>query len=62
MLLEIFRKLVVRIVQKRLSRIFAEKQILKKANFAGFLNKSIIVSIYILNNIIEDVIQKEKKL
>ena len=61
-LLETFRKLVVRIVQKRLNKVFVEKQILKEANFAGLLNENTIVFIHILNNIIEDAIQKEKKL
>src|SRR5438874_9167937 len=60
MLLEIFRKLVVRIVQKRLSKVFVEKQILKGANFAGLLSKSTIALIHVLNNIIKDAIQKEK--
>ena len=56
MLLEIFRKLVIRIVQKRLSKVFVKKQILKGANFVGLPNKSTIVPIYILNNVIEDAI------
>ena len=57
-----FRKLVVRIVQKRLSKVFVKKQQLKGANFTELPNKNTIASIYILNNIIEDTIQKEKKL
>src|SRR5438874_9764302 len=39
MLLEMFRKLVVRIVQKRLSKVFVKKQILKGTNFTGLLIK-----------------------
>ena len=62
MLLEIFRKLVVRIVQKRLSKVFVKKQILKGANFIRLPNKSTIASIYVLNNMIENIIQKEKEL
>src|SRR5437868_12023022 len=62
MLLEIFRKLVVRIVQKRLSKVFIEKQILKGANFTGLPNESTMAPIHVLNNVIEDVIQKEKEL
>ena len=62
MLLETFRKLVVKIVQRRLSKVFIEKQVLKKTNFASLLNKSTIAPIHILNNIIEDAIQKEKEL
>ena len=61
MLLETFRKLVVRIVQKRLSKVFVKKQILKEANFAGLPNESTMTPIHILNNIIEDTIQKEKE-
>ena len=62
MLLEIFRKLVVRIVQKKLSKVFVKKQILKGANFAELPNESTIAPIHVLNNLIEDVIQKEKEL
>ena len=62
MLLETFRKLVVRIVQRRLSKILIEKSILKGANFVGLPEKSIAVLIHILNNIIEDTIQKNYKI
>ena len=62
MLLETFRKLVVRIVQKRLSKVFVKKQILKSANFIGLPNKSTIALIHVLNNIIKDAIQKDKEL
>ena len=62
MLLETFRKLVVRIVQKRLSKVFIEKQILKGTNFTELPNKSTIASIHVLNNMIKDAIQKEKEL
>ena len=62
MLLEIFRKLVIRIVQKRLSKVFVEKQILKGTNFAELSNESTIAPIHILNNVIKDTIQKEKEL
>ena len=57
-----FKKLVVRIVQKRLSKVFVEKQILKGTNFAGLPNESTIASIHIQNNVIEDAIQKKKEL
>ena len=62
MLLETFRKLIVKIVQKRLSKVFIEKQILKCANFTGLPNESTMAPIHVLNNVIEDVIQKEKEL
>ena len=57
-----FRKLVVRIVQKRLSKVFIEKQILKGTNFTRLPSESTIAPIHVLNNIIEDAIQKEKEL
>ena len=57
-----FRKLVVRIVQKRLSKVFIEKQILKGINFTGLPNESTIAPIHVLNNVIKDAIQKEKEL
>ena len=62
MLLETFRKLVVRIVQKKLSKVFVEKQILKGTNFTGLPSESTIAPIHVLNNVIEDAIQKEKEL
>ena len=62
MLLETFRKLVVRIVQKRLSKVLVERQILKGANFAGLSSESTMAPIHVLNNVIEDAIQKEKEL
>ena len=54
MLLETFRKLVIRIVQKRLCKVISQKNILKGANFAGLPEESIMAPIYILNNIIEE--------
>ena len=62
MLLETFRKRIVRIVQKRLSKVLVERQILKGVNFAGLPSESTMAPIYVLNNVIEDAIQKEKDL
>src|SRR5205085_10442695 len=62
MLLETFRKLIIRIVQKRLSKVLVERQILKGTNFARLPSESTIAPIHVLNNIIEDAIQKEKDL
>src|SRR5437868_10392022 len=62
MLLETFRKLIVRIVQKKLSKVFVEKQILKSTNFAGLSSESTMAPIHVLNNVREDAIQKEKEL
>ena len=56
MLLKIFRKLIVRIVQKKLCKVFVEKQILKGTNFAGLPNESTMTSIHVLNNVIKDTI------
>ena len=62
MLLETFRKLVIRIIQKRLCKVIVQKKIFKDANFTGLLEESTMVPIHILNNIIEDAIQKNNKL
>src|SRR5437868_3505856 len=62
MLLETFRKLVVRIIQKRLCKVISQKNILKGANFAGLPGESTIASIYILNNVIEDAKQRNHNL
>ena len=62
MLLETFRKLVVRIIQKRLCKVIVQKKILKGANFAGLPEESTMAPIHILNNVIEDAIQKNNEL
>ena len=62
MLLEMFRKLVVRIIKKRLCKVIVQKKILKGANFAGLPEESIMAPIHILNNVIEDAIQKNNEL
>ena len=62
MLLETFRKLVVRIIQKRLCKIIVQKKILKGTNFTRLSEESTIALIHILNNVIEDTIQKNNEL
>jgi len=62
MLLETFRKLVVRIIQKRLCKVIVQKKILKGANFAELPEESTMAPIHILNNVIEDAIQKNNEL
>ena len=62
MLLETFRKLVIRIIPKKLCKVIVQKKILKGTNFIRLSEESIIVLIHILNNIIEDAIQKNNEL
>ena len=59
MLLETFRKSFVRIIQKRLSKIFTEHRILEGLNFAGLPGKSTSSPIHIVNNLVEDAKQKK---
>ena len=47
-LLEVFRKIVVRVVNKRLSQILVEHNVLKGPNYAGLLGDSIASLIYII--------------
>jgi ribonuclease HI len=61
-LLETFRKNVVRIVQKRLSRVLMEHNILKGLNYAGLPGLSTTAPIHIMNNVLEEAIQKKKEL
>ena len=61
-LLETFRKNVVRIVQKRLSKVFIEHNILKGLNYAGLPGLSTGAPIHIMNNILEEATQKKKEL
>ena len=61
-LLETFRKNVVRIVQKRLSKVFIEHNILKGLNYAGLPGLSTGALIHIMNNILEEATQKKKEL
>jgi hypothetical protein len=62
MLLELFQKNLVHIVQRRLNRILVNKNILKSLNFAELEGKSIAVLIHILYNLIEDTKQQKKEM
>jgi hypothetical protein len=62
MLIETFRKSLVRIVQKRLSKVLKEKKVLKGFNFAGLEGESTTTPIYILHNLIEDAKQHKKEM
>src|SRR5260363_364187 len=62
MLLEIFRKSLVRIVQKRLSKVFLKHNILRGLNFAGLPGNSTGALIYTLSNILEEAKEERKEL
>ena len=60
-LLEIFRKTVVRIITRRLDYIFIKYNILEGSNYAGLSENSISDPIHIINNLLEDIRQKNKE-
>jgi exonuclease III len=61
MLLETCRKTLVRIIQKRLSKVLVEHKILKGMNFAGLPGESTYSPIHTINNLLEDAKQKNKE-
>ena len=61
-LLEAFRKTVVRVINKRLSQILVKHNVLEGPNYAGLLGNSISSPIHIMNNLLEDVRQKNKEI
>jgi len=60
-LLEAFRKTVVRIITQRLDYILVKHRVLEGPNFAGLLGDSISSPIHIMNNLLEDARQKDKE-
>ena len=60
-LLEAFRKTVVRIITQRLDNIFVKHNILEGPNYSGLSGNSTSGPIHIMNNILEDVRQKNKE-
>ena len=54
-LLEAFRKTVVRVVNKRLSQILVEHNILEGPNYADLPGDSTASPVHIMNNLLEDV-------
>ena len=62
MLLETFHKSLVRIIQKRLSKVLIEKKVLKGLNFAGLEGESTSTPIHILHNLMEDAKQNKKEM
>ena len=61
-LLETFRKAVVRVLTHRLNKVLTKYSILEGPNFAGLTGNSTAVPIHILNNILEDARQKGNEL
>jgi exonuclease III len=61
-LLEAFRKTVVRIITYRLDKVIVEHNILQGPNYAGLSGDSTASPIHILNNILEDARQKNNEL
>ena len=62
MLLETFHKSLVRIIQKRLSKVLLEKKVLRGLNFTSFEEESISTLIHLLHNLIEDTKQNKKEM
>ena len=61
-LLEAFRKIVVRVVNKRLSQILVEHNILEGPNYADLPGDSTASPIHIMNNLLKDARQKNKEI
>ena len=61
-LLEAFRKTVVRVVNKRLSQILVEHNILEGPNYADLPGDSTASPVHIMNNLLEDARQKNKEI
>src|SRR5260363_40246 len=62
MLLETFKKSLVRIVQKRLSSVLTQHRILKGQNYAGLLEEATSIPIHIFNNLLEEAREEKKEL
>ena len=60
-LLEAFRKTVVRIIIQRLDYILVKHRVLEDPNFAGLSGDSTSSPIHIMNNLLEDARQKDKE-
>src|SRR5205823_13284322 len=61
-LLEAFRKVVVRVVDKRLDMILTKHNILQGPNYAGLSGSSTSSPIHIMNNLIEEAREKNKEI
>ena len=60
-LLEAFRKTVIRIITQRLDNIFVKHNILEDPNYGSLSGNSTLGPIHIMNNILEDARQKNKE-
>ena len=61
-LIETFRKTVVRLLTQRLDKIMVEHNILEGPNYAGLSGNSTANPVHIINNILEDARQKNNEL
>ena len=62
MLLETFYKSLVRIIQKRLSKVLLEKKVLRGLNFTSLEEENISTLIHLLYNLIENTKQNKKEI
>ena len=62
LLLETFRKTVVRILNTRLSRVLKDKGILKGRNFAGLPGEGTAAPIHLINCLLEDAREQKKEI
>src|SRR2546430_2559275 len=62
MLLETFFKRLVKIIQKRLSKVLLKKKILRKLNFTSLEGENTFILIHLLYNLIEDAKQNKKEI
>ena len=61
-LIETFRKIVTKIITRRLTKVFVEKEILKGSNYVGLPGNSTEQPVHILNMIMEEAKEKNKEL
>ena len=61
-LIETFRKVVTKVITKRLAKVFMEKEVLKEPNYAGLPRNSTEQPVHILNMIMKEAKEKNKKI
>ena len=62
LLLEAFRKMVVRVLTNRLTKVLQKKEIPKGRNFAGLPGEGTMVPVQLINCLIEEAKKKKKEL